>query len=74
MAMSIDKAWREGSRVELRNGEIIQLLPLLDTDDAPCIIHRDEGARSDTTAVDKVVGGDTAHRLLFGLCLDGTNE
>ena len=55
MTMGIDKACREGSRVELGMVATVQLLPLLDTNDTPLIVNRNEGAWRNLTTVNKVV-------------------
>ena len=66
VAMGIDKTRREGTRIELRMRHCIQPLPLLHADNAAIVIERNDGARGDATAINKVVGCYTAH-ITYGL-------
>ena len=63
VAMCIDKASRQGSRVELGAGHGIQPLPLSHTHDAAIVIEFNDRTGHDLPAVDKVVGGDGTHSL-----------
>ena len=61
MAMGIDEASAEYARVELSRRERVQLLPLLDSDDASLVIESDNGVWHNVATIDHIVSCDAAH-------------